>query len=946
VEKRRPSGISAALAGSPLLRAADARDLAATAPRWTEQRLGGGEMLWYESDPADALALLLEGDLEVTVAGQPISRVAPGEIVGEAAAFVAGEQRTASVRAGAGGARLLVLSQAELGALRLEHTSVYDVLLDRALVVLAERIEATLARISAEAAEGHWPPGADGGAPRMTRARPVVGPETPVSARPALRLLPVLRQAPDALLVAIERAMTPERVAEGDALLVEGDGGDRLYLVAEGRLEVFRKIPALRGLRLATLRAGALVGTGGLLLGRPRNASCIAARDSWVYGLDRRAFLAFGGEPGRLVREALLCALRAQLRSVGTRLARFEAGRDDRARADRPLDDFLGAAGGALAYQGGLALEQVSLAALPFRDEVEASTPGARRLIETIRGSIVGADEAIETPYGALRVSYADHADSGRSLAFIEDFIRAEVLPFYASTEAQQSGTGRQTARYREDARETVRSCVGATSEDAVIFCGSGATGAINKLVDILNLRLPPDLNRAYSLDGYIPIHRRPVVFIGPYEHHSNELPWRHSLAEVVVIDDDDDGRIDLGKLEDGLLRYAARPLKIGSFSAASSVSGIVSDVRAVSVLLHRHGALAFWDYAAAAPHAAVQMNLTDDGPDGHLAYKDAVFLSPHKLPGGPGSPGVLVVKKNLVRNTVPTQPGSGTVVLVTPESTVYRQSPERREEAGTPAIVESIRAGLAFGLEQAVGPVTIAEIEHGFIQRAIVAWQQNPNLRLLGSPTAERLAIVSFMVRYGHHYLHNNFVVALLNDLFGIQARGGCSCAGPYMHRLLGIGADLSREYVALVERGFASIMPGWAGIGFNYFISNIEFRYIVAAVDLVGRYGHLLLPEYTLDLQSGQWRHAKGKPAPLRGLGDLRYGSGKLEYPSRHLRLPEEAFGDQLEAAMRIFERAHEAAGTPSRASSPLREGDYERLRWFAMPDEVAHDLGLARR
>jgi selenocysteine lyase/cysteine desulfurase/CRP-like cAMP-binding protein len=938
------SRITDALTRSAVFRAADVRELAATAPHWSERRLAAGEMLWYESDPADELALLLEGGLEVTVAGQAISSVGPGELVGEAAAFVAGEQRTAAVRA-QGAARLLVLSQEGLRALRQDHTSVYDVLLERALHVIAERVEATLARISEEAARGPWPAGVDGGAARLTRVRPVVGDDEPPSALPALRLLPVLKAAPAPAVQAIERAMTAARVAEGDALLIEGEVGAELYLLGDGRLEVFRNVPSARGLRLATLRAGALVGTGGLLLGRPRNASCIAARDAWVFGLDRRAFDALRGEPGRLLREALLCALRSQLRSAGTRLARFEAARADGV-ADRPLDDFLGAAGGALAYQGGLALDTVSLATLPFRDEVEPSRPGARRLIDYVRGAIIGADEALTTPYGNLRVSYADHTDSGRCLAFIEDFIRDEVMPFYASTQTEQSGTGRQTARYREDARDIIRECVGATSEDAVIFCGSGATGAINKLVDILNLRLPPDLNRAYSLDGYIPIHRRPVVFIGPYEHHSNELPWRHSLAEVVMIDDDAEGRIDLAKLDEALAHYATRPLKIGSFSAASNVTGIVSDVRAVSVLLHRHGALAFWDYAAAAPHAPVEMSPVDDGPDGQLAYKDAVFLSPHKLAGGPGTPGVLVVKKKLVKNSVPTQPGSGTVVVVTPESTVYRNAAERREEAGTPAIIESIRAGLAFGLQRAVGYDTIAEMERGFVQRAIAAWQQNPNIRLLGSPSAERLSIVSFMVRYGHHYLHNNYVVTLLNDLFGIQARGGCSCAGPYMHRLLGIGAELSREVVGLVERGFASIMPGWARIGFDAYLSNVEFRYIVAAVDLCARYGHLLLAEYELDLGSGQWRHVRERERrpPLARLGDLRYASGKLEYPSRHVRLPEEALAAQLEAALRVFERAQDVAGSTAAPLAPVREGEYERLRWFAVPEEVAHDLGQA--
>jgi selenocysteine lyase/cysteine desulfurase/CRP-like cAMP-binding protein len=940
------SRIADALAQTSVFQNTSAKDLGLTAPHWTERVLAPGEVLWYESDPADELAVVLEGGLEVTIAGQSISRVLAGELVGEATAFIAGDQRTAAVRA-TSPTRVVLMDQARLGVMRQEHTTVYDVLLDRALIVLAERIEATLARLSTLAGEVPWRPehgGASGLPSRGTRAMPAVGAEVSASARPALRLLPVLKAAPEEALTEIQAAMTPEHVAEGDALLVEGDPGDRLYILVDGRLEVFRRVPSASGLRLATLRAGALVGTGGLVLGSHRNASCIAATDSWVYGLDRRAFDALRGEAGRLLREALLCALRSQIRSVGARLASIEASRPQPGLRDRPLDDFLGAAGGALAYQGGLTIETVSLATLPFRDEVEPARPSKRRLLEYIRASVIGADEALETPYGSLRVTYADYTASGRSVSFIEDFIREEVMPFYGNTHTEASGTGRQTTRYREDARQMIRECVGAGDGDAVIFCGSGATGAINKLIDILQIRLPPDLNAKYKLDTHIPAKERPVVFIGPYEHHSNELPWRHSLAEVVVIDDDDDGRIDVAKLEAALIKYARRPVKIGSFSAASNVSGIVSDVRAVSVMLHRYGALSFWDYAAAGPYAAIEMNSEGDGPDGHLAHKDAVFLSPHKLVGGPGSPGVLVVKKALVKNTVPTQPGGGTVSLVTPESTLYWHDVEHREEGGTPAIIESIRAGLAFGLKRSVGHDTIAEMERGFIQRAIATWQQNPCLRLLGSLNAERLSIVSFMVRYKHHYLHNNFVVTLLNDLFGIQARGGCSCAGPYMHRLLGVGPELSRDYVCMVDSGYSSLKPGWSRVNFNYFISNDEFRYIVAAVGLVAQYGHLLLPEYRLDLTSGQWHHVKGQPhVPMR-LFDLRYGSGKLEYPSRHTRLPESTLGDQLHRAVRILEKAQERAATEALEPVAPREGEYERLRWFAMPEEVAHDLWVA--
>lgn len=563
-----------------------------------------------------------------------------------------------------------------------------------------------------------------------------------------------------------------------------------------------------------------------------------------------------------------------------------------------------------------------------------------QHLIEKIRDSIIGDDRALDGPYGHRRMTYADYTASGRSLEFIESFIADEVLPLYANTHTETSSTGLQTTRFREDARDIVREAVGGSDEDVVIFCGSGATGAINKLIDILNLRIPRDLDDQYGLSDHIPADERPVVFIGPYEHHSNELPWRESIADVVLIPEDSDGRIDAEHLERELVKYAARALKIGSFSAASNVTGIVSDTAGISRLLHSHDALAFWDFAAAAPYVEIDMNLPDgvkeEADYSGLTYKDAVFISPHKFIGGPGTPGVLVVKRKLMTNTVPTVPGGGTVSYVSPANHTYLEDPAHREEGGTPAIIEAIRAGLVFHLKRAVGEENIEALEQCFVDKAIAAWSGNPNIEVLGNLSAQRLSIVSFVVRSGERILHHNFVVALLNDLFGIQARGGCSCAGPYGHRLLGIDLARSMKFHDAIDGGAEGIKPGWVRVNFNYFISDDVFEFIIKAVEFIARDGWRFLADYNFEAETGIWRHCDAKRGASLRLTDITYCSGRMQYRAQHLTEPESVLAEYLEQANK-WAAEREALGTTGAGGCAKSLSDeLEPLRWFPLPGE----------
>ncbi len=394
-------------------------------------------------------------------------------------------------------------------------------------------------------------------------------------------------------------------------------------------------------------------------------------------------------------------------------------------------------------------------------------------------------------------------------------------------------------------------------------------------------------------------------------------------------------GTLDIDELELQLQHYQDRPIKIGSFSAASNVTGVKTDTDTVSQLLHRYGALAFWDYAAAAPYTKINMagSSTFDEKENNTS-KDAVFISPHKFIGGPGTPGILVVKKELLKNCVPVAPGGGTVIYVTPEDHQYINNSERREEGGTPAIVESIRAGLVFKLQQQVGTVNIEKREKNFIERAIARWSTNTNIEILGNPELPRLSIASLRIKHNGKDLHYGFIVALLNDLFGIQARGGCSCAGPYGHALLGMTMQYSRALEKQILKGEIILRPGWMRVNFNYFISETTFEYIVQAIELVALHGWRLLPYYYFN--NGVWRYQNSAMELSDDLINIDFADLSKQENKQRLSSNSVSLKQYLLTAEQEMTREHYAKNTYYLELSAAAE----KLRWFTLPQEVLNN------
>ncbi|MCP4301973.1 MAG: aminotransferase class V-fold PLP-dependent enzyme [Gammaproteobacteria bacterium] len=564
-----------------------------------------------------------------------------------------------------------------------------------------------------------------------------------------------------------------------------------------------------------------------------------------------------------------------------------------------------------------------------------------------LRQQIVGVDSTFETPFGERLMVYCDYTASGRCLRFVESYLQS-LQRVYANTHTEDDITGRSMSQLLHEAEDAIKESVNAGPDGRIIACGTGATGAIDKLQQIIGVTLAPAtrkniegvLNQTGSdvngeSFGALCHDVQPVVFIGPYEHHSNEISWRQSLATTVEVPLDTKGNIDLAHLEELLKdpRYQNRR-RIGSFSAASNVTGIRSDVHKIASLLHKYDAIACFDFAACAPYVDIDMNPEAEDEDDDPSI-DAIFISPHKFLGGPGSSGVLVFNQRIYdRELPPSMSAGGTVDYVGMKDQDFISRIEEREKAGTPGVLQTLKAGLVFQIKDDVGVDVINAREHELTNRAMKSWGANENIEVLGNPDPScRVGIISFNIKdSGGKYLHHKFITVLLNDLFGIQSRAGCSCAGPYGHRLLEIDEDTSERYRFAVQQGYCGLKPGWCRVGLHWVTDDAEANYVIDAVHFIARQGHRFLSLYDFDLASGSWKHKHAaSELPQFSLEEaLKVDEGEPAILSLPLR--RQLYNHYMTEAERIADRLAEE---PAVECTSL-DSEFSDLQFFSLPKD----------
>ncbi len=462
---------------------------------------------------------------------------------------------------------------------------------------------------------------------------------------------------------------------------------------------------------------------------------------------------------------------------------------------------------------------------------------------------VVGHDLHITTAYGRKRVIYADWTASGRAYRPLEERLLRDVLPYMANTHTETSYTGQLMTQAYAQARAVLKRHVHANDGDALIGTGTGCTGAINKLQRILGLRLPSNFIGQASVAA----NARPLVLVTHMEHHSNHTTWLECEVDVEVIPVTPQGLVDIDAIPAILARYADRPIKIASVSACSNVTGIAAPYHRIAAMMHAVGGWCFVDFACSAPYVAIDMHPADPAQ-----ALDAIFFSPHKFLGGPGTCGILVFNQKLYGAEVPDQPGGGTVAWTNPwGGRQYYDDVETREDGGTPGVLQLIRAAMAVQLKEAMGIERIAEREHQIVDQVFERLADSPRVKILAGQHRDRLPVFSFYLP-GLHY---NLVVRLLNDRFGIQSRGGCSCAGTYGHYLLNVDATQSHRITDLIDAGDLSDKPGWVRVSFHAIMSDEEVAAVCDAIVQVAEHGDEWARDYRQRPGENDFEHVGAK-------------------------------------------------------------------------------------
>ena len=436
------------------------------------------------------------------------------------------------------------------------------------------------------------------------------------------------------------------------------------------------------------------------------------------------------------------------------------------------------------------------------------------------RENTIGYDKKFISPYGELRIIYADWIASGRLYAPIEKIMVEEFGPLVGNTHSEASVTGTTMTKAYHNAHEIIKKHCNASKDDVIITAGSGMTALINKFQRMLGLRVPEQL-KDYM---HFPEELRPVVFITHMEHHSNQTSWLETIADVVCISPDEKGLIDIKDFEKKLTEYKDRKLKIGSFTSCSNVTGIETPYYKLAKMMHQHGGYCFIDFACSAPYTKIDMHPSDP-----LEKLDAIFFSPHKFLGGPGTSGVMIFDSSLYKNKVPDNPGGGTVDWTNPWGQhKFVNNIEAREDGGTPAFLQTIRAALCIKLKEEMDVEKIRQREEELIKIAFEELRKIPTLHILADNIDNRIGAISFYV----DNIHYNLIVKLLNDRFGIQVRGGCSCAGTYGHYLLHVSPDQSKLITDKINHGDLSEKPGWVRMSVHPTLTNDEIYFIADAI------------------------------------------------------------------------------------------------------------------